>query len=996
MAPSPENDNAPKAPDKIDKNKSERAITSDNNKDNDKDEKTLSNLNDGELKALLDEAINYKNPKDREGKSKLFKDLLNQAEETERIARATSAGGSEEARHYNPSAARRHHGRHGAGADGSGGGGQHGGRRHHDRHRKPTSISENMMHGGSLDNLAKEELFLESTHCLVNKMKKVSARQREGGSLPCDVNASVITPSNLPFIKEAKKSQAAVKDKEYTAIDIESSESQRLLDHDVLAQNYQESQEITIVPRYTSKATLQISATPVDEAIALDLDNVAEKKIQESNNLENKFMNSKYSVFIPTYRSTDDRKVDENGNALHQNTKAKKKKIQTDKNVVVLTAESVEGHRGDIIDDVDKLIQFIGGEKNESSTKTAKSNVHKSKQLHKQHASEDSGRSGNNSNSKKQRAHSSKGKEPRSEIKKSNSLGEISTAKLDDFTFFTTEEGEENKVVLRGNKNQTDRPKERRSWGNVEPPFQTLSSNASTENLETAENWVVSKTKKKSKKRRNSISSSSSRRLPSTSDSNAKQHLNRVPSPSCHGKSTFSVPHSEKSDSSDADSVHSLPIDSVNVPTSYADIAKNAEKVKDKKNSPEKIEKVPNKEKSPKLDIEFTCKREKAHLNNTVGIKNPLNHVKSSPDFHGAKNYPTITVDSQKSVQLPDLSDTRSFPAMHVEVTNIKSPPISDSHLSNCPAFPPDVNDTKSFPAMPTDSAVKGRIFSTGSDFNNTKACPSIISSNTNNSNNRSLSIDKTNVKNISMSGKVRNVSPGTKVLSTKPNCNSSINIRDADSQNGVYNDIQNDLSILHSNEKESIQYNAQRLPPNIPDVQTIEKIHFMQCRSQPPPSLPQNKPNRHLSSSPLVNANTPNYLHASNQLESNQVSMDSVKSPSGNKKLDCDMGDRTMIGESNSRSRENQEEEEEGLPPVVILSGIGNKEVTGLVFGFDVNEQLLNDDICDNFIARFVPPEGYTHTSHNHDKIVNFIGSTWDAFANQSNGKVLWYKEES
>lgn len=815
-------------------------------------------------------------------------------------------------------------------------------------------------------------------------------------SLPCDVNASVITPSNLPFIKEAKKSQAAVKDKEYAAIDIESSESQRLLDHDVLAQNYQESQEITIVPRYTSKATLQISATPVDEAIALDLDNVAEKKIQEASNVENKFMNSKYSVFIPTYRSTDDRKVDENGNALHQNTKAKKKKVQTDKNVVVLTAESVEGHRSDIINDVDKLIQYIGGEKNETSNKAAKSNVHKSKQLNKQHTSEDSSRGGNNSNSKKQRAHSSKGKESRSEIKKSNSLGEISTAKLDDFTFFTTEEGEENKVVLRGNKNQADRPKERRSWGNVEPPFQTLSSNASIENLETAENWVVSKTKKKSKKRRNSISSSSSRRQQSASDSTAKQHLNRAPSPSCHGKSTFSVPHSEKSDSSDADSVHSLPIDGVNVPTSYADIAKNAEKIKDKKNSPEKIEKVPNKEKSPKLETEVTNKKEKAHLNNTVSIKNPLNQVKSPPDFHGVKSYPATSVDSPKSVQLPDLSDTRSFPAMHIETTNVKSPPISDSHVSNFPAFPPDVNDTKSFPAMPTDSAVKG-IFSTGLDVNNTKTAPSIVTSNTNNSNNRSLSVDKTNVKNMSMSGKVRNVSPGRKVATTKANFNNTLNIRGADSQNGVYHDIQNDLSILHSNEKESIQYNAQRLPPNIPDVQTIEKIHFMQCRSQLPPSLPQqqHKQNRHLSSSPLLNTNTPNHIHASNQLDPNQVSIDTVTSPSSDKKLDCDMGDRTMMGESNSKSRECQEEEE-GPPPVVILSGIGNKEVTGLVFGFDVNEQLLQDDICDNFIARFVQPEGYTHTSHNHDKIVNFIGSTWDTFANQSNSKVVWYKEES
>lgn len=34
---------------------------------------TVSALNDSELRALLDEAITYKRPKDREGKSELFK-----------------------------------------------------------------------------------------------------------------------------------------------------------------------------------------------------------------------------------------------------------------------------------------------------------------------------------------------------------------------------------------------------------------------------------------------------------------------------------------------------------------------------------------------------------------------------------------------------------------------------------------------------------------------------------------------------------------------------------------------------------------------------------------------------------------------------------------------------------------------------------------------------------------------------------------------------------
>ncbi|EFA05370.2 hypothetical protein TcasGA2_TC015536 [Tribolium castaneum] len=87
--------------------------------------------------------------------------------------------------------------------------------------------------------------------------------------------------------------------------------------------------------------------------------------------------------------------------------------------------------------------------------------------------------------------------------------------------------------------------------------------------------------------------------------------------------------------------------------------------------------------------------------------------------------------------------------------------------------------------------------------------------------------------------------------------------------------------------------------------------------------------------------------------------------------------------------------------PPVVILSGLGNsKEVPGLVFGFDINEQLLSEDnnkdfCCDDFIARYVAPETYTATSHNHDKIVSFIGAAWEeALVNLSNGKVQYYND--
>lgn len=102
----------------------------------------------------------------------MFQDLLIEAEESERLSRATSAGGSELVRHCNPSARRN-------AAVGS--------QRHHQGRRKSSRrmASETVMHGGSLDNLAQEELFLESTHLMMrdkpNKRTAVSTRPREGG-----------------------------------------------------------------------------------------------------------------------------------------------------------------------------------------------------------------------------------------------------------------------------------------------------------------------------------------------------------------------------------------------------------------------------------------------------------------------------------------------------------------------------------------------------------------------------------------------------------------------------------------------------------------------------------------------------------------------------------------------------------------------------------------------------------------------------------------------
>lgn len=73
------------------------------------------------------------------------------------------------------------------------------------------------------------------------------------------------------------------------------------------------------------------------------------------------------------------------------------------------------------------------------------------------------------------------------------------------------------------------------------------------------------------------------------------------------------------------------------------------------------------------------------------------------------------------------------------------------------------------------------------------------------------------------------------------------------------------------------------------------------------------------------------------------------------------------------STSTMSSSSEEDQAPPVVILSGVNGKEVPGLVFGFEVNEQLLNEDVCETFKARYYMPEQYD--SRHHDKIVNFIG---------------------
>ncbi|CAH2986336.1 unnamed protein product [Chilo suppressalis] len=176
MAPPPEYDKEPKAPDKtapVIINEDTKLINSLNDQQTKSDHKTtntatnsegekskadnsVENLDDGRLRALLDEAITYKCPKDREGKSDLFKNLLEEAEQddqaSEAVARASSGGARV---------------RRGAGR-------------------------RALAHSNSLQDLVAAALAAEPAPRRPRPHASVSARATHGGSLPSGVDTSFL------------------------------------------------------------------------------------------------------------------------------------------------------------------------------------------------------------------------------------------------------------------------------------------------------------------------------------------------------------------------------------------------------------------------------------------------------------------------------------------------------------------------------------------------------------------------------------------------------------------------------------------------------------------------------------------------------------------------------------------------------------------------------------------------------------------------------------
>ncbi|XP_022902806.2 uncharacterized protein DDB_G0283697-like isoform X1 [Onthophagus taurus] len=889
MPPSPDNDGPPKAPDKDDDKRGPNS--SDNNRkpadDPNKQETDFYNLNEKDLKHLLDEAISYKSPKDREGKSELFNNLLTDAENELRNARATSASGPETVRHYNKRATKRH---------GKGG-------------RKANSISENLTHSGSLNNLTKEDLFEETVR---QRLKKtVSSRQTEGGSLPCNVNVGAFDQylddfrpmrelTEVKLIPDERKKNESDVIESFTAA-LKTKKSQKISNVDDRIPILDNLPTVDVVEyKKSSETTISNSFLPVNFSASLAAYNGRVHREEKDETRPTTVVNFPSNI-LPLICT---QKVDENCNAVTQQQqhqqqqhqqpndgRKKTKKRPMEKNVTVLESSKVTGHRSDIIDDVDKLIDFIAGN-DVRKEKANKQNVPNKKNLQKHHlASFDDAKA-----TKKQRARTSKPKTG-SNLQKSNSLEEISTTKIEDFSF------ENDVVVLRQPKG--DRPRERRSWGNSEPvQVQTLYTNASAENLETADFRVVTKKKKSKKQRRNSLSSRKTYREETSNE------LTRVPSPEPRRKSAISVPHSEKSnDSSDADSVHSLPVDATtnlsreihdddsNFPISYADIAKNANNF-------------------------VLCAPSGGNSVNNININN--NNGVSNKSIKKEKQNSTEIVDSDK-IKVKKEEENRCFK----KETRKDVVVVEEKVVTNLNS----VNYSQNFPSIVSKIEV-GKI--KANPIAEIQTWPAIPNNGNGNKNNL-------NVKNsISKQKNIQNHYKNTK--------NTKIIEKNSNSENN------------------SFVYTTGYVPINIQDVRSLEK----QFKS---------------TAKLYVDANQPNVSVQQQQKVQQTVSVQCELQ----KRDDTSASVRTIIDGRNPNSNNNNHHN--NRPAVVMLSG-ATEDVSGITFGFDF-EQLLSNDVCADFMARYVPPRcNDVGKSFNLDKIVNFIGIAWEDVVKETNGKVQYYTE--
>ncbi|CAG9791356.1 unnamed protein product [Diatraea saccharalis] len=465
MAPPPDYDREPKAPDKSatiitnedtkfysslndqqlksDHKTSNTAANSEGEKS--KGEDSVENLDDGRLRALLDEAITYKCPKDREGKSDLFKNLLEEAElddqASEAVARASSGGGRV---------------RRGAG-------------------RRPP-----LAHSNSLQDLVAAALAAEPAPRRPRPHAPVSARATHGGSLPSGVDTSFLLgeePTRAGYLATVR----CVNPPPFAERRVSASDANCPAEIELLHRS-----KPVFPVTYTARATLEIGSGSVSSGRAVTTttaSNQADSAIPFScittpevvSSCNTTSSTSQSAVAVdpkprsvisssfnglslsrPNYGSTastapDEYKksLDENGNAVQgfsspisgssQHKKPRRKK--SSKNETVIKSHQIDGYQGN--KDINEVLRFI--ESNAEHGRGAKLGRTKHK--------DDSDDKGGKKRSTERR------KDKENKMKRASSLEELSRTKLEDLTDTREPQHRQDR------KPRPDNKAERRSWG---------------------------------------------------------------------------------------------------------------------------------------------------------------------------------------------------------------------------------------------------------------------------------------------------------------------------------------------------------------------------------------------------------------------------------------------------------------------------------------------------------------------------------------------------
>ncbi|XP_059050864.1 uncharacterized protein LOC131845787 [Achroia grisella] len=642
MAPPPEYDKEPKAPDKsatsilnedskannllfdVQINSDHKPVNSASNSEVENN-KHVETLDDGQLRALLDEAIQYKCPKDREGKSSLFQELLEEVEQDEACEAARSFGPRGVVRDARGRLALSHANSMQDLVAALAGESPQRPIRHQPPQRAHASVSERATHGGSLPSgvdtsfhaaeepvsgggylatvrcvnpppLAERRVSASDANCpaeleLLNKRSKTTfpmytarATLEIGSGSVCSGRA-VTTTTASNQVDSAIPFSCITTPEVVASCNTTSSTSQSAVATDPKPLQLSSCYRAVGAPPTPAPAPAPAPASASDSASApaaasASTTTVARRDQSRSvigyNGLAGSRQHGfivasapeehKVPIFTVHYRLQ--KSLDENGNAVQgissPSLHKKPRRKKSSKNETVINLQKIDGYQGN--KDLNELLRFI--ESNADNGRGSKLSRTKHK--------DDSDDKGGKKRSNERR------KEKESKMKRATSMEELSRTKLEDLTV-------EAESPLRSDKKErrsdvAPAKAERRSWGDdsrdsfyyrpaePEPAPEVTAAAAELTEFQTV-------TKRRKPRRRTDEHERDDALAP---------RRPRPPSPAPRARRESAPPSDRSNDSNDdMDSVHSLPAAPPPAPApapphaSYADIARTRHNIPD-------------------------------------------------------------------------------------------------------------------------------------------------------------------------------------------------------------------------------------------------------------------------------------------------------------------------------------------------------------------------------------------------------------------------------